>query len=89
MDFGLMSKGWKVALTNSLQRLEEEFNDSGYTIEDLLGKKYVRGMQVEARFVDNPNIPKGEEIITDVSKPEIKYKGEVIQVAKVEVGKSY
>ncbi len=77
------------ALTNSLQRLEEEFNDSGYTIEDLLGKKYVRGMQVEARFVDNPNVPKGEEIITDVSKPEIKYKGEVIQVAKVEVGKSY
>ncbi len=77
------------ALTNSLQRLEEEFNDSGYNIEDLMGKKYVRGMQVEARFVDNPNIPKDEEIITDVLKPEIKYKGEVIQVAKVEVGKSY
>ena len=77
------------ALTNSLQRLEEEFNDSGYTIEDLMGKRYVRGMQVEARFVDNPNIPKDEEIITDVLKPEIKYKGEVIQVAKVEVGKSY
>lgn len=77
------------ALTNSLQRLEEEFNDSGYTIEDLLGKKYVRGMQVEPRFVDNPNVPIGEEIITDILKPEIKYKGEVIQVAKVEVGKSY
>ena len=54
-----------------------------------MGKRYVRGMQVEARFVDNPNIPKDEEIITDVLKPEIKYKGEVIQVAKVEVGKSY
>ena len=77
------------ALTNSLQRLEEEFNESGYTIEDLLNKKYVRGMQVEARFVDNPNVPKGEEIITDILKPEIKYKGVVIQVAKVEVGKSY
>lgn len=77
------------ALTNSLQRLEEEFNDSGYTIEDLLGKKYVYGMKVEARFVDNPNVPKGEEIITDVLKPEIKFKDEVIQVAKVEVGKSY
>lgn len=76
------------ALTNSLQRLEEEFNDSGYTIEDLLNKKYVDGMKVEARFVDNPDIPKGEEIITDVLRPEIKYKGVVIQVAKVEVGKS-
>lgn len=77
------------ALTNSLQRLEEEFNESGYTFEDLLGKRYVRGMQVEARFVDNPNVPKGEEMITDVLRPEIKYKEVVIQVAKVEVGKSY
>lgn len=77
------------ALTNSLQRLEEEFNESGYEIEELLGKKYVDGMKVEARFVDNPNVPKGEEIITDVIRPEIKYKDIVIQVAKVEVGKSY
>ena len=76
------------ALTNSLQRLEEEFNENGYEIEELLGKKYVDGMKVEARFVDNPNIPKGEEIITDVLKPQIMYKGKVIQVAKVEVGKS-
>lgn len=78
-----------VSLKNSLQRLEEEFNDSGYEIEDLQGQKYVYGMMVEARFVDNPNIPKGEEIITDVLRPKIIYKGAVIQVAKVEVGKSY
>ena len=77
------------ALTNSLQRLEEEFNDNGYEIEDLLGKKYVDGMKVEARFVDNPDIPKGEEIITDVLRPQIMYKGVVVQFAKVEVGKSY
>jgi hypothetical protein len=76
------------ALTNSLQRLEEEFNDSGYEIEELQGKKYVDGMKIEARFVDNPDIPKGEEIITEVLRPQIKYKGIVIQVAKVEVGKS-
>ncbi len=77
------------ALTNSLQRLEEEFNDSGYTIQDLLGQKYVYGMQVEARYVDNPDIPKGEEIITEVLKPQIIYKGVVVGFAKVEVGKSY
>lgn len=77
------------ALTNSLQRLEEEFNENGYTIEDLLGQKYVYGMQVEARYVDNPDIPKGEEIITEVLKPQIMYKGVVVGFAKVEVGKSY
>lgn len=77
------------ALRNSLSRLEEEFNDNGYHIEDLVGKKYVDGMKMEARFVDNPEIPKGEEIITDVLRPQIGYRGHVIQVAKVEVGKSY
>ncbi|MCX6164482.1 MAG: hypothetical protein NTY32_10195 [Bacteroidia bacterium] len=77
------------ALINSLQRLEEEFNDSGYVIEDLIGRKYVDGMKMEARFVDDPNIPKGEEIIIDVLRPQIMYNGYVIQVAKVEVGKSY
>ena len=77
------------ALTNSLKRLEEEFNESGYEIEEMLGRKYTDGMKVEARFVDNPDIPKGEERITEVLKPEIKYKGVVIQTAKVEVGKSY
>lgn len=77
------------ALTNSLQRLEEEFNESGYEIEELLGKKYIDGMKVEARFVDNPDIPKGQEIITEVLRPQIMYKGSVLQVAKVEVGKSY
>lgn len=77
------------ALTNSLQRLEDEFNESGYEIEDLMGRKYVDGMKMEARFVDDPNIPKGEEIITDVLRPQIMFKCSVIQVAKVEVGKSY
>jgi hypothetical protein len=77
------------ALRNSLARLEEEFNEQGYEIEDLLGKKYVDGMKVEARFVENPNIPPGQEIITEVIRPQIEFKGELIQPAKVEVGKSY
>jgi len=77
------------ALSNSLQRLEEQFNENGYEIEELVGRRYVDGMKVEARFVDNPNIPKGEEIITDVLRPQIMYNGTLIQVAKVEVGKSY
>ena len=77
------------ALVNSIKRLEEELTGNGYEMEDLMGKKYVDGMKMEARFVDNPEIPPGEERITDVLRPEIKYKGEVIQVAKVEVGKSY
>ncbi len=77
------------ALVNSINRLGEELTGSGYEMEDLIGKKYMNGMKMEARFVENADIPPGEERITEVLRPEIKYKGEVIQVAKVEVGKSY
>ena len=77
------------ALNNSLSRLVDEFNDAGYEFEDLLGRKYIDGMKLEARFIDNPDMPKGEEIITDVLKPQINYLGVVIQTAKVEVSKSY
>lgn len=77
------------ALRNSLTRLEEEFNESGYQIENLLGKQYDDGMHLEARFVEDPNVPAGKETITDVLRPQINYKDTVIQVAKVEVGKAY
>ena len=77
------------ALNNSINRLVDEFKDAGYEFENLLGRKYIDGMKLEARFIDNPDIPKGEEIITDVLKPQINFQGVVIQTAKVEVSKSY
>ncbi len=77
------------ALRNSLTRLEEEFNDRGYEIMDLIGKDYVDGLKVEARFVDDPSVPPGKEIITDVILPQIMFGGVVIRIAKVEVGKCY
>ena len=77
------------ALRNSLTRLEEEFNENGYEIEELLGKKFDPGMNVEARFVEDPNVPIGEEIIVDVLRPQIMFHDRMIQHAKVEVGKSF
>lgn len=77
------------ALKNSLNRLEEEINEAGYVMVDLLGRDYHDGMMCEARFVEDPTVPPGREIITDVLKPQINHNGQVIQVAKIEVGKSY
>lgn len=77
------------ALRNSLARLEEGFNEKGYEIMELVGRHYNDGMHVEARFVDDPNVPPGLEIITDVLRPQINFRDKVIQAAKVEVGKSY
>ena len=36
------------ALRNSLTRLEEEFNENGYSIDDLLGRKFDPGMNIRA-----------------------------------------
>lgn len=77
------------ALKNSLIRLEEEINEAGYVMVDLLGRDYNEGIICEARFVENASVPPGREIITEVLKPQINHNGQVIQVAKIEVGKSY
>lgn len=77
------------ALKNSLIRLEEEINAAGYVLVDLLGRDYNEGIICEARFVESPSVPRGREIITEVLKPQINHNGQLIQVAKIEVGKSY
>lgn len=77
------------ALKNSLSRLEEEINEAGYVMVDLMGKDYNDGMMCEARFIEDPTVPPGRELITDVLKPQINHNGQVIQVARIEVGKSY
>ena len=77
------------ALKNSLIRLEEEINAAGYVMVDLLGRDYNEGIICEARFVECASVPRGREIITEVLKPQINHNGQLIQVAKIEVGKSY
>jgi hypothetical protein len=73
------------ALRNSLNRLEEQFNDNGYELIDLLGKPFVDGMNVNARFVPSDDLNPGEQIITKVIKQQINFNGVLIQAAQVEV----
>jgi hypothetical protein len=77
------------ALSHSLKRLEDELNTGGYEVIDLVGKKYVDGLNVEARFVPAEDSSKEGEIITDVLRPQVNYMGVMIQQAKVEVSKTY
>ena len=74
------------ALNNSLIRLEDEFNAHDYEIVELMGKIYVDGLTVDARFVPTDDLKSGEKIITKVIKPQINYKGVLIKPAQVEVG---
>jgi hypothetical protein len=77
-------KGHK-PLSASVKKLEKSLNSNGYELESLLNKPYDNGMNLQPVFVVDENLQDGESIITRVIKPQINYKGKLIQAAQVEV----
>lgn len=77
-------KGFK-QLSASVRKLEQSLNSNGYELENLLNKPYNEGMNVEVNFVTDENLSEGESVITRIIKPQINFKGKLIQAAQVEV----
>ena len=74
------------ALKSSVKRLINTFKASQYEIIDLLGQKYDDGMKLSViSYIPDEKIQKGEEVISRIIKPLVKYKGEQIQAAQVDV----
>lgn len=74
------------ALKSSVKRLINTFKASQYEIIDLLGQKYDDGMKVAViNEIDDSKLVKDERIIVRIIKPLVKYKGEQIQAAQVDV----
>ncbi len=74
-----------IPLSKSLERLEEEFNQGGYEIVDMLNKQFNDGLSVKATFIPSDNLNPGERIITKVIKPQINFNHQAIQMAEIEV----
>lgn len=72
-------------LSKSLDRLEEELKVLGFEIPALINMSFDDGMTVKARFIPTEGMNPGEKIITKVIKPQINYKGQLVQIAEVEV----
>ena len=51
----------------------------------MLGKTYNEGMKVVANFIPDESLPEGEEKITRIIKPQVNFKGTMIQSAQIEV----
>ena len=77
-------KGHK-QLSASVRKLEQSLNSNGYELEALINKIYDNGMNLQANFVIDENLKEGESFITRIIKPQINYKGKLIQAAQVEV----
>lgn len=72
-------------LIKSIERLEDELKSMGYEFPELLDSDYDEGMTVKARFIPSKDIGIGVKKITRVIKPQVNYKGQLIQIAEVEI----
>jgi vacuolar-type H+-ATPase subunit I/STV1 len=78
------TKGLK-QLSASVERIQDNFKANGYEMVDMLNKPFDQGMKVSANFRPDENLKPGEQIITRIIKPQVNFKGVMIQAAQVEV----
>lgn len=78
------TKGLK-QLNSSVQRIQDNFASNGYELVDMLGKEYHEGMKATVNFVQDEDFEEGKRIITRIIKPQVNYKGTMIQTAQFEV----
>ncbi len=80
-------KGHK-QLSRSIAQMKDNLLANGYEIVDMLGKEYDEGMKVTANFIEDEDIEAGKQIITGIVKPQINYKGVMIQSAQITVSQN-
>ena len=80
-------KGHK-QLSKSIAQMKDNLLANGYEIVDMLGKEYNEGMKVTANFIEDENIEVGKQIITGIVKPQINYRGVMIQSAQITVSQN-
>lgn len=78
------TKGLK-QLNSSVKRIQDNFAANGYELVEMLGKEYNDGMKVSANFVPSDSVESGKQIITRIIKPQVNFKGKMIQAAQIEV----
>lgn len=79
------TKGLK-QLSASVKRIEDTFAANGYDMPEILNKPFDARMKIiVANSIADENLKDGEEIITKIIKPQVNYKGVMIQSAQVEV----
>lgn len=78
------TKGLK-QLSASVERIQNNFKANGYEMVDMLNKPFDAGMKVTANFKPDEKLKPDEQIITRIIKPQVNFKGVMIQSAQIEV----
>ncbi len=80
-------RGYK-QLLKAVERIKEDFTNKEYEIVELLGKPFIEGMKAFVTYVVDENLKENEQYITKVKKPQVNYKGVMIQAATIEVSQN-
>lgn len=75
-------------VVKALERMKGAFQAEDYTIVPLLGRPYVEGMNAKAVFVPDDSLEEGASVIQSVQKPQVNYRGKMIQAATITVGQN-
>lgn len=80
-------KGYR-HLKHSLTQMKDNLAAEGYEIVDMLGKPYHDGLKGTVSFEEDGTLEKGARIITNVIKPQVNYRGEMIQASQITVSQN-
>jgi len=82
MDEG--TKGLK-QLSKAVERIRDNFASNGYEMVDMLNKPYEEGLKASVTFRPDPDMNGEQPKITRIIKPQVNFKGVMIQQAQIEV----
>jgi hypothetical protein len=68
-------------LKNAILSIKDNFASNGYEIVEMIGKPYHSGMRADPTF--DPDSKEESGIIIQIIKPQVNYKGEMIQSAQI------
>ena len=80
-------RGYK-QLAKAVERIRTNFLANGYEIVEMLGKPYSEGIKASVSFETDESLAEGEQKITGIIKPQINYKGKMIQSAQITVSQN-
>ncbi len=80
-------KGHK-QLIRGLERIRNNLAAAGYEMVPMLGLLYQEGLRADADFIVDESLPEGERRITSVVRPQVNYKGVLIQKANITVSQN-
>lgn len=75
-------------LQRSIKRMRVYMSSCGFEIVEMTGKPYNMGIIADVDFITDDSLKQGEQYIKTVNRPQVNYKGVMIQKANIIVAQN-